>query len=321
MTKRIIIHIGTHKTGTTSIQKALFLGRESLSKVGVLYPATDLDRGTRQRLRKQGEMSAVARRGRPRAVERERSALTKEFEASGAHTMVISEEGLSGPNPNCVEFFRPLAAQYQLEVVCYLRRQDLFVESFFNQVIKRAERNLAHNIIDYMNTERTRARLDYHRMLSTWRALPAQVTALDFATEARSGGLVASFLRAASIDSVNLPEELANTSPDMRVILAMMDMNRLDIPFEDKRVLRAGTRASADLKPLKLLLGGEARRQLLLDCAASNALLARDFGVAFDARLPDEPAQPVLAADPDYLLRLVGEMTRLNESADTPLPV
>jgi hypothetical protein len=102
----------------------------------------------------------------------------------------------------------------------------------------------------------------------------------------------------------------------MRVILAMMDMNRLKIDFEDKRVLRAGTRASADLKPLKLLLGARARQQLLQDCAPSNARLAADFAVRFDDKLPDEPAPPVLAADPDYLLRLVGEMTRLSESPD-----
>lgn len=316
MKKRIVIHIGTHKTGTTSIQKALYLGREALAGVGVLYPATDLDRGARQRLRKQGEMSAVARRGRPRAVERERTALITEFEASGAQTMVISEEGLSGPNPHCAEFFAPLAANYQLDVVCYLRRQDLFVESFFNQIIKRAERGLADNIIDYLNSERTRARLDYHAMLNRWRALLARVTALDFSAEIRQGGLLASFLRAARIDGVSLPEEQANTSPDMRVILAMMDMNRLKIDFEDKRVLRAGTRASADLKPLKLLLGAQARQQLLQDCAPSNTRLAADFGVRFDDRLPDEPAPPVLAADPDYLLRLVGEMTRLSESPD-----
>jgi hypothetical protein len=320
MKKRIVLHIGTHKTGTTSIQKALYLGREALAAAGVLYPTTDFDRGVRQKLRKQGEMSAVARRGRPRAVERERSALVSEFEASDAHTMIISEEGLSGPNPHCAEFFAPLAVDYQLDVVCYLRRQDLFVESFFNQIIKRAERSLGDNIIDYLNSERTRARLDYHAMLSRWQALPSRVTALDFSAEIRQGGLLKSFLRAAGVPGVTLPEEQANTSPDMRVILAMMDMNRLQINFEDKRVLRAGNRASADLKPLKLLLGTQARRQLLQDCAASNARLAAEFGVSFDERLPDEPEGPVLSADPDYLLRLVGAMTRLSEAADGMAP-
>lgn len=311
MKKRIVVHIGTHKTGTTSIQRALYEQRADLSAAGILYPRTDRDRGDRLSLRKHGEMSAVARRGRPQAVERERTALIEEFEASGATTMIVSEEGLSGPNPNCAEFFKPLAETYALEVVCYLRRQDIFVESFFNQVVKRAERELSQDIIEYTNSERTRSRLDYHGILCWWRDLPAKVTALDFAAEVKRGSLMDSFTRAANIEAVRLVDTQANTSPDMRVILAMMAMNKAGLDYNEKAVLRAGQRLAEKgaLKPLKLLLGQRARAALLADCADSNARLAADFGVQFDSRLPEEDEAPVLGPDLDYLLNLLGSAT------------
>lgn len=37
MTK-VILHVGTHKTGTTSIQAALAASRPALQAAGILYP-------------------------------------------------------------------------------------------------------------------------------------------------------------------------------------------------------------------------------------------------------------------------------------------
>lgn len=38
MTKSIYIHIGPHKTGTTTLQFSLFLNKDKLKKNGILYP-------------------------------------------------------------------------------------------------------------------------------------------------------------------------------------------------------------------------------------------------------------------------------------------
>ncbi|SFA74740.1 hypothetical protein SAMN05421688_0564 [Poseidonocella pacifica] len=45
---RIFLHAGTHKTGTTTIQRALFANREMLASNGIWYdPGADLFGGTR----------------------------------------------------------------------------------------------------------------------------------------------------------------------------------------------------------------------------------------------------------------------------------
>ncbi|RXF68748.1 hypothetical protein [Hansschlegelia zhihuaiae] len=43
------LHIGPHKTGTTSIQNALFVNADRLAKLGVYYPTVSGDRGGKQR--------------------------------------------------------------------------------------------------------------------------------------------------------------------------------------------------------------------------------------------------------------------------------
>jgi hypothetical protein len=43
------LHIGPHKTGTTSIQNALFVNADRLAKLGVYYPTVTGDRGGKQR--------------------------------------------------------------------------------------------------------------------------------------------------------------------------------------------------------------------------------------------------------------------------------
>lgn len=318
--KRIVIHIGTHKTGTTSIQRALYLGRDKLAAAGLLYPSTDHDRGLRNKLRKHGHLSAVAREGKPEACARERKLLLDEFEASGAHTMVISEEGLSSPNPQSVEFFRPLAQQYDITAVCYLRRQDLFIESFFNQVVKRGEMGENRSIVDFINDPVSRMRLDYHAMLMRWRAMPAQVVALDFAGEVKKGGLVASFLQAAGLPALGLSEEVANASPDMRLVQIFQELERQGLDFDERRLMRVGRRlATQGTQPLmKTALGSDQRQRLLVDYAASNTRLAADFGVRFDERMPTEPQQPLIGVDAVYLMNMLGGISMRGPKIELP---
>ncbi len=43
MTRRVIVHVGTPKTGTSFVQDVLFLNRDALAEQGILYPADRFD--------------------------------------------------------------------------------------------------------------------------------------------------------------------------------------------------------------------------------------------------------------------------------------
>lgn len=41
--RRVLVHVGTPKTGTSYLQDVLFLNRDSLQDQGILYPADRFD--------------------------------------------------------------------------------------------------------------------------------------------------------------------------------------------------------------------------------------------------------------------------------------
>lgn len=83
-----LLHIGPHKTGTTSIQGALFAAKEKLPAYGVAYPA-------QSRHPMQAVLAACSRTGMigdSTPTERHWARLVDQVRAAGRHTCVISSE-------------------------------------------------------------------------------------------------------------------------------------------------------------------------------------------------------------------------------------
>jgi hypothetical protein len=309
---RLLLHIGTHKTGTSALQSAFDAAREELlQQHGILYPETrrppwpDLPKHCSVYHAAASEDSAVQAR--------ERDALLTEFAASGAHTLLISEEGLSEPDGRVAQFFAPLAAQFDIEVLCLLRRQDLFIEALFNQFVREAARRESRPILTFARAPATKARLDYHAMLTRWSALPAKVHALDFDGSAvRGSGLMAAFESTLALPALGLPDRRANPSPDMRLALLLNRMNRLRVSYELTPLLQA-TRAlaQAGLPAIRHLLGSDERRRLLAELEQSNLRLAADFDVEFSTDMPlHESACATEDLDAGFTLQLLGGLSQ-----------
>lgn len=309
---RLVLHVGTHKTGTSALQAALDGARAPLlHDHGVLY--ADTGRPPWPDLPKHCSVYQAAAHGDTAAQARERELLLSEFEASRATTLLLSEEGLSEPDDKVLRFFEPLAARFDIEVLCFLRRQDLFVEALFNQFVRESARRESRPILTFARAPATRARLDYHALLSRWATLGARVQALDFDGPAvRGPGLMAAFESALGLSAIGLPDQRANPSPDMRLALLLNRMNRLRVPYELTPLLHA-TRSltQSGLPAMRHLLGGDERRRLLAEFDASNERLAADFGVRFSAELPaNEPACAVEDLDAGFTLQLLGGLSQ-----------
>ncbi len=315
MKKRLIAHIGTHKTGSTSIQKALYESRAQLRAAGILFPSTD--RGPRPS--KHHSVNTAAK-GRDAALaDAEYKALMDEFNASGCSTMIVSAEGLSAPNPAVPEFFKRFADDFDIEVICYLRRQDLFVESLYNQMLRDPEAGEQRTIGQFWRDERISARLNYHQTLINWRNIPAKVRALDFAREVKQHGLLNSFLQAAQLQGVGvLPEKMANKSPDMNLVLLLRDMHVAGIGHNHKRLIRAAKslEEEAGYKLVKHTLGSVDRALLLQQFQGINADLRNDFGIDFATDMPAEPETALERPQPGYVLKLLAAMAVRRDKRD-----
>ena len=135
--KKIYIHIGTHKTGTSAIQRALQLAEYDMRKEDLIYiPHEEAP----EKLLKTVPATSFS--------EKEINAGKRFFEKwissnSENSSFVFSHEDLCGnpfagyENSFCIaQALRKMTEGMEVVIIAYLRRQDFFVESFYNMRIQ-----------------------------------------------------------------------------------------------------------------------------------------------------------------------------------------
>lgn len=327
MKPKLIVHIGSPKTGTTTIQRTLlFLTAEMRKICGVHYANTE--RG-RQRAR-HNSIPRAAISG-PDEIEAEHRALREDFERSGAKALFVTDEALFSPKARFPKFFKGLTSDFDIHVICYLRRQDYFVESFYNQVMRMKDFRGVPPITQIWDDENVAPRLDFHKILGHWSELTPNVMVRDFRKEVQTVGLLPSFQEAAGLTALGeLKAEDANVSHDLRLLLSLCMLNSGALRDDASAMTQALFRASRVLreaeafKPIKHMLGRIERDKVIKKYEASNAALKRDYGVEFSDERPEEPDLPMLVPDGAYLLALIGELspieaTRVHHAAQNYL--
>jgi len=158
MRKTVFLHIGYFKTGTSSIQRYFDRYRNALLEHGLLYPENGVHTATishaflpLKRLDEIGEKmeqwfknSLMKMEEPPTASQIWRKAV-KEIEASKASRIVISSEEFvryasNEKTKTLIREVRDHLAPYDVRIICYIRRQDDYLESMYNQLVKMGNR-------------------------------------------------------------------------------------------------------------------------------------------------------------------------------------
>ena len=171
----MILHIGTSKTGSTSLQRAFESNLDLLRAEGIYYPAsrTGVAFGMELYSLMSKEIMSIHKQESRDAIndlrkikESVTSAAIHDFDRSGCTRMILSDERFYGgfdllrfyiwgyakngrEKGSFKEFLsleklfteiwielKHLLKDFDIKVVCYLRRQDLWIESAYNQMIK-----------------------------------------------------------------------------------------------------------------------------------------------------------------------------------------
>lgn len=318
MKNRLIIHIGTHKTGTTTIQTTLKAHRDALKADGILYPSTSS--GDQSDRPKHVIISAAARRVKGIEPVKQRQMLMEEFAQSGCHTMIISEESLSTPQASIQKFFEAFRNDFDIEVICYLRRQDYFLESLYNQFVREPTKQISRNIEKFYKSNKTQTRLDYAAMLDAWRTVSQKVIALDFDAEVKRTDLIKSFAEHLALPTALTASAIFNASPDMRCVLLLSKLNNLGIEYDVKRLIRAGKTVEEQglFQRMKHILGRELRQQVINDFALSNAALQANYGVGFSEAMPgNEDFYPQNDVSTEYMLAILAAASHMTEKGNS----
>lgn len=205
MKKRLILHIGMHKTGSSAIQRFLSLNRYPLRLFGVYYPRSFGADGRRQPKHNAlfTAISHEADKGAPHPVLGPSAALVADvaarIERAPCRVAILSAEGFSGERPVFARALAPLAARFDVRVIVFLRRPDLWVESFYRQMVMSREVRETRSFAAFVAAPETRLHLDYGLLLGWWRERFGDVRVLPFAPEAGAPPPAPAFIAAADL--------------------------------------------------------------------------------------------------------------------------
>lgn len=282
--RRVYLHIGQGKTGTSTIQQFLVRNRTALASHGYLYPEIS---GPARHLelslyaRPDSEMMGTSNwwrvpwdspAGLRTAIEKE---LPDQIAESGCETVVFSDEGLwRMPLPALTTLVEALGPIDELVIVVYLRRQDDHLVSRYKQSVRSGK---THLLSDLLARTATIGAWEYDRTLqdvaATFPSARLVVRAYD-SSRFRERSLVDDFLEAIDLAGLDYDKEplLINASLDAYTTEYLRRRNVTH--GRDRRMDRRLTRL-ADGPDLRL--EEEEHRALWEQLRPSNTRLVEEF--------------------------------------------
>ncbi len=157
----IYVHIGTHKTGTTAIQKFLFTNEDILREKGFLYPCSG-----RPEFPPFGQhkLAWSIKTNNSQKIDSEWNNLEQEIAEKKIENIIISAEDFSTFDVKQIETLKQRLSNYKVKIIVYLRRQDRFLESLYLTTVAngRYSKNLKSFVL------KRQWRCDYYKLLQSW---------------------------------------------------------------------------------------------------------------------------------------------------------
>lgn len=286
--KRLILHVGLHKTGTTFIQHHLLHHREALRRAGVLVPQTGFDPEVAGR---PGALSG--HQGLVRAVRQSDApvwrALHAEIANSSARTILISAENLGFPTAPDREtliarLFEQLGQFADIDVIAFARAPQAYLEAFHAEWVVSAHPSGARSLPE-MLVDHAEGLLDFAALFGPFEAQSGRAVRLgDFDALRQGPGLWEGFCALAGLPG-DLPGlDLPRYATPDRASVSLMQVLNITVSDRSKRQrimdsFFAGPLAQAD--PQSLLSPAE-RLHLLDQFAARSEAFAAKRGYAPD---------------------------------------
>lgn len=318
MRRTLWLHPGIQRTGTTSIQGFMSSNVKALKKLGVLYLF---------KVRRHNQlMNEIF--GGDADVRKVAAGLTRRANArkTPIHTIVLSDEAITVRRDLTV--LTRFKEDFDVKVALFLRRQDLWLESWFFQNVKwQWNPPFSNCTFEEFLAKRDQFHwLDYDRYIAKLEDLfgAENVEVMIFEKSEMEGGPVREFCRRIGITDFSTLEEPghvnASLSPVMSEFVRHIPIRKGLGNTTRRAMVHALQEAEAALPDRfradgKLILSHEKRREIMDGFADSNARLAkRRFGrdQLFRDPLPPETA-------PVAELALPSDVTDLMEHFVVPV--
>ena len=307
--KKLYVHIGTGKTGTTAIQSTLLGSKNYLANYNVQYAVSGLNGVNHHALCFNSYAYRTGIKAKD-ALYIQYNNLRQEIEVSKCDNIIISSEDFPGLDECQVEeFVKYFSDVAEVHVIVYLRRQDLFLESWYAQIIKAGAVNTRIDSLQAQLEEKNI--LDYYSLVERWAKKLVSIKNIHVRPFERDlfykDDIVLEFLKIMGVDSIDsgslnrsrVDENLSITRVQIEIIkfLCGLGVNQKEVPL---MLIPYDGFKGCD----KVYLSSSARKDLLLKYSISNKKLANKYlgnktDVLFsDNRIPetkDSPLQPKIS--------------------------
>lgn len=276
MEKTVYIHIGAHKTATTSVQSYLSHHAPRLASNGILYPDTCRYHFGHHRIGfALKEQIDPSRQDRPE-FETEIAELRREIDASTAHTVIVSSEALFVLPQHALDRLKQALTGYHVEVIAFVRRQDSYLVSLYNQLVQGADDTFTAPLSDFVENPRSIAReISFAPHIERWQNTFGRVHLFRLEDASPIDALFP--LIGAQMPD-NRPIGRTNASPPAAVINLILWCKRIGIPFRIRMWIRALATRLLFFAPAVTLSDAD-RNKILLEFAEENDRLFQSFGM------------------------------------------
>ena len=318
---RLILHIGTHKTGTTGIQRFCAVNRETLLQAGILYPSYALigEREHYAHHRVAHGLSGNDPDWPAAKVARFLKEVAAQCPVDGQvllsaepfyrHLIIagkrkaanLSDRDYWQVRKHFIEVVAAAFADFDVEVVAVFRKQPAYLDSLYQEVIK-ATRFTGTPFEFYLMK---RNELNYFGQMKTWGECFPNTRVMVFEELLKQKQFVHDFLHAATGKTLALPEvtTTVNSSLHPLVIEAKRQFNALPPPAANTMSSTVIVKALQKVQKYGLVKGliSDAQRYTYLtpaearlvgsSCRTSNSQLRRRFFPGGSLELEQPPAE------------------------------
>jgi len=216
--RKIIVHIGSHKTGSTAIQTFFSKNRKELRERGVVYPENACP-----------EIAEFGHHMIPWAfvtneqflptlyaekyLIQDKTTLFEKVksECKTDETMILSSEEFSTLTKEEVCSLKEWLSDFNVEIILYLRRQDKYLESAYKTSVLSGSVNT--NFIEFCKYQRFN--LNYLELIKTWEDVFENITIRSYSDSNISDDIVGDFLGLVDLSELHDKNQKERENPSL----------------------------------------------------------------------------------------------------------
>ncbi|RJE84515.1 hypothetical protein [Paracoccus onubensis] len=276
--RNLWLHIGSEKTGSSSLQTYLLRNRAVFEKKGLRYvtPAPKMQEANR--------LAVTLGNGRTREAANICAEIFKTAQFEDMRDVVVSSEMLfripAAAKLSSIIREHINEADISLKIVCYIRRQDRYLESLYAQRAKTG--SFVGGLEDYVAIQKAARGVNYNDIIQSWKdAFPeARMIVRRYEKDHLvSGDVAADFLSLIGHENLYSAEgrSFGNKAPHADALAVMSQLARFKSYRAREIYRRLHKLGIPDTGATRVMLPYDLRCQIMNDCADGNEAIRKEY--------------------------------------------